>query len=597
MPADKHEQRHHHPRSPVAQGNTEFLFVAPPTISVETYQAVYCQRRHGRVSDACPYAPEMYQMLLDAGIDPVIELAFAAKETEFGTTGPGRAPQHNVHNIVCNQWDGGTCQGPYHHRFSTYPNYLHATQAWIQLMLYRGRYVDAGRTTFRQVLPIYAPSFENDTARYINQAETWVRGWRAWEGVQEFPMNPMVRGAGIRMPPPPVLGDPRISFETQAGVRKPVINKPAPVLDAPVLPEEATMVDNSDPGFSANQATWRPEPCGVHGEHVATDSTSVVRQSASRASWVPVLPSPGVYEVRVYIPGCGDTNEATQSVSYVVTHDGGVETTIVNQQEHVGEWVSLGTYFFGSRFNPMVEISDLTGDDNRAVRVDMAAWIPSTDTAPPAASISRLVWQRAGYAVAWQGSDDVSGIASYDVQVWRVSAPGWQNWLETTTRTDAVLEFPLSGLVAFRVRARDRAGMEGPWSQAITIAQATPFCETSGQPCLEPVAAEHPFSGVPEHNASVPHVPIPETPTPRPDGLRGGVVVQDGNLRQEPHLIPDTITGQVCAGDEVVIVAEEVLDEHAWMYVRIERVASECAPNHVTVGMEGWVSQAVVSGY
>ncbi|NJN65843.1 MAG: glucosaminidase domain-containing protein [Chloroflexaceae bacterium] len=190
---------------PLAQTTAgEFDFLSTPTVSLETYQRVYCQPRRGRVSAACAYAPQMYQLLVDAGIDPAIEMAFAAKETEFGSTGPGRAPQYNLHNIVCNRWDGSTCDGPYHYRFATYANYLHGLNAWIHLLLHSGRYLDAGNRTFRSVLPIYAPPFENNTALYIAQAESWVRGWRSWEGGQLVPLSsPLFWGQVPAFSPPP----------------------------------------------------------------------------------------------------------------------------------------------------------------------------------------------------------------------------------------------------------------------------------------------------------------------------------------------------------------------------------------------------------
>jgi|GEM_PF-4133803 len=154
--------------------------VNAPTIRLATYQAIYCTPRHGGVSDACASAADRYHLLVRAGIDPAVELAFALKETELGTTGPGRAPQRNLYNIECNQWDQGTCEGPHHQRFSTYPSYEHATWAFATLLLTRG-YADRGLWTVRKVLPRYAPAFENDTALYIAQVETWVQFWQRWE--------------------------------------------------------------------------------------------------------------------------------------------------------------------------------------------------------------------------------------------------------------------------------------------------------------------------------------------------------------------------------------------------------------------------------
>jgi hypothetical protein len=157
--------------------------VGPPSLSRETYTTILCTPRNGQVPPPCPEAGAMYDLLVTAGLDPAVELAFAMKETELGTTGPGRPPQRNLHNLECNGWDGGTCDGPHHDRFSAYPSYEWATWAWATLLLTRGRYVDAGNATVEQVLPIYAPPFENDTAGYIATVRRLVADWRGLSGL------------------------------------------------------------------------------------------------------------------------------------------------------------------------------------------------------------------------------------------------------------------------------------------------------------------------------------------------------------------------------------------------------------------------------
>ncbi len=334
-----------------ASDDAEFAFVGAPSISLATYRAVYCEPRHGRVSDACAATPQMYDVLVAASIDPAIELAFAARETEFGTTGPGRAPQHNLYGIVCNTWDGGRCEGPYHPRFATYDSYVHATEAWVALMLHRGLYVDAGRTTLREVYPIYAPPHENDTAMFIRSAEAWVRGWRASDAGSAAVSMPPIQGVGLR--------------------------EPAPALDMPHVPPEATLVDNSDYGFSSNQDTWIAGWCGVNGRHVAARSAADVQQSVSRAFWMPPALAAGRYEVRVYVPSCGFA-AASRSARYRVVHSGRHTEVKIDQQAHAGQWVSLGTYDVASNDETamMVQIDDVSGEQGRDVLVDAVVWLP-----------------------------------------------------------------------------------------------------------------------------------------------------------------------------------------------------------------------------
>jgi hypothetical protein len=164
-----------------------YSIVGPPTVSLETVRSVVCQTRHGITPPACAYVDQIYPLLVDANIDPAIWLVFAAKETEYGTTGPGRPPPggvYNLHNLRPNAWDGGGSSlprwGP--NGFSVYSGYGQSISAWIELMCCRGLYIDAGNVTPAQIVSIYAPSFENDTALYIQQVKNWVDGWRARDG-------------------------------------------------------------------------------------------------------------------------------------------------------------------------------------------------------------------------------------------------------------------------------------------------------------------------------------------------------------------------------------------------------------------------------
>ena len=141
---------------------------APPSLSRDRYQQAVCTPRHGRIPPPCSEAGAMYDLLVDWGADPGVHLGFALLETELGTTGPGRMPQRNLHNLECNPWDGGACTGPHHGRFQAYPSYLHATYAWVALLRTGSAYAPAGRRTVEQVIPIYAPAFENDVPGYID---------------------------------------------------------------------------------------------------------------------------------------------------------------------------------------------------------------------------------------------------------------------------------------------------------------------------------------------------------------------------------------------------------------------------------------------
>ncbi len=82
------------------------------------------------------------------------------------------------------------------------------------------------------------------------------------------------------------------------------------------------------------------------------------------------------------------------------------------------------------------------------------------DTTPPTAWIEPMPASSpcGGVGVAWNGTDDMSGIVAYDVQV-QVNLGTWTDWLLSTTWLSAFYTAGSWGdQLGFRVRARDQAG-------------------------------------------------------------------------------------------------------------------------------------------
>lgn len=212
------------------------------------------------------------------------------------------------------------------------------------------------------------------------------------------------------------------------------------------------------------------------GKHAWTYSTTNPARATAAASWSPQLPSPGFYELQAYIPACGGT--ATSSARYLVHHDGATTAVTVDQQARAGAWVSLGIFHFGGATNaqPRVELSDLTGDDGRAVRYDALAWAPRQDTAPPDARVLSIQRRDNGYLVSWGGTDGMSGLATYDVQVRLLPKGGWTDWKLGVNDTSAWFGPDEGKHFAFRVRGTDWAGNQEPWPEAADMetTQATP---------------------------------------------------------------------------------------------------------------------------
>jgi hypothetical protein len=238
----------------------------------------------------------------------------------------------------------------------------------------------------------------------------------------------------------------------------------------------AVTVDAGADGFSASGQPWYEAGCGLNAKQSWTYSTTDPAKATAVGTWTPALPGEGWYEVRAYIPACGPA--ATTSARYRIHHDGAVSERVIDQQASGGTWVSLGTYHFEGQTNdqPRVELADLTGDNGRAVRFDAVAWAPRQDTTPPDAKVVQIQRKDNGYLVTWGGSDDMTGLANYDVQVRLLPKGGWTDWKRGVTETSAWFGPDEGKQFAFRVRGKDWASNLEPWAEGADMdtTQAVP---------------------------------------------------------------------------------------------------------------------------
>jgi hypothetical protein len=87
------------------------------------------------------------------------------------------------------------------------------------------------------------------------------------------------------------------------------------------------------------------------------------------------------------------------------------------------------------------------------------------DTQPPAVNVIPLPPTTGSqfFTLSWSGTDNLSGVANYDVQ-WRENGGDWHMLLEQTTLTSFQITGAQSGVTYdFRLRATDNVGNSGEW--------------------------------------------------------------------------------------------------------------------------------------
>jgi hypothetical protein len=239
----------------------------------------------------------------------------------------------------------------------------------------------------------------------------------------------------------------------------------------PDASDAAAVVDNGRDWYDATPAGpehWNVADCGLNGNH---NWVGTVRgQATHSASWSGQLPQPGVYEVLAYVPLCGP--RATSDARYRVAHDGATSELVVDQRASEGRWVSLGTYHFGaSGTQARVTLDNAGAVRDRALRLDAVKWVMRSDMQAPETSMAPVTsLPDGGYLVRWQGQDDVSGVASYDVQ-WRSLPDGtWTDWHLNASITQDRFVPAGQGSFGFRARARDWAGNVEPYAAEAEVA-------------------------------------------------------------------------------------------------------------------------------
>ncbi|HWQ13479.1 MAG TPA: hypothetical protein VNL77_11800 [Roseiflexaceae bacterium] len=152
----------------------ENTVVGPPTITAEQIDAILAE--YG--SPAAGTGRVWLELGLRYKIDPAYALAFFIHESGAGTNPawagikPDGSTTHNVGNIICAGYP--TC----FNRFRDYANWEAGIEDWYKLIAVE--YIGGrGTHTVEQIIPIYAPSVENNVPAYIDAVNRLVQSWRA----------------------------------------------------------------------------------------------------------------------------------------------------------------------------------------------------------------------------------------------------------------------------------------------------------------------------------------------------------------------------------------------------------------------------------
>lgn len=164
---------------PVNQFET-LTFAAPPRISREAFSALLQRGVGGGPSPAAPVANELYDIIVENGLDPGVALAFFAHESQFCTTGVCRSMDLRNWGALRRPVRASraaevvqTQKGP----FTRYHSFQDGLRDWCDLIKYR--YIARGLDTVDKAVPVYAPASDgNVPTAYINAIYRAVASWQ-----------------------------------------------------------------------------------------------------------------------------------------------------------------------------------------------------------------------------------------------------------------------------------------------------------------------------------------------------------------------------------------------------------------------------------
>ncbi len=146
----------------------------PPSISPATIQRVLAQGGSPAASEP-GFAQCLYDAGKQSGIDPAFPLAFFKRESSFGRAGIAKSTK-GIGNVK-GSGSAGSYKG-----FRAYSTWCQGAKDWFGLISGSKYYFGGSHFTLEQILPIYAPTSDNNVlygnGGYINGVAGLVSSWR-----------------------------------------------------------------------------------------------------------------------------------------------------------------------------------------------------------------------------------------------------------------------------------------------------------------------------------------------------------------------------------------------------------------------------------
>jgi Tol biopolymer transport system component len=120
----------------------------------------------------------------------------------------------------------------------------------------------------------------------------------------------------------------------------------------------------------ASMTLWKDKNVGNQGHAWYAYTRNGGTADTCSATWTPVLPADGVYEVSAYIPSIGNAAEAR----YQIVRSGGSVTKSINQSQNGNSWVSLGSYSFTKGSGGSVRLGDQSSNAGQILAFDAVRW-------------------------------------------------------------------------------------------------------------------------------------------------------------------------------------------------------------------------------